>query len=191
MIRRELTTTIGVVAVVAGLVAAGLTGCASGPDEEDSAPEEVVGQPPDEESEDFEFAPPPSHPGEHGDVDGPAGDESGDVETSPDPDVVTEAEIEELQRFGPSVVMQHVDAQPAYDGDDEFVGFELVEASETAREYLEPKLQVGDVITHVNLVRLEQPDDYMEAWDSLEGADEVRIDVVRDGDDREVVWEVE
>lgn len=173
-----------VLAFAVGLVA-GAVGCATGSGDH-SPPQEVVGEPPAEDDVDSEFALPPSHPGEHGQV----GGDSPAVEPSAEPGVVTETELQRLQQFGPSVVMQHVETAPAHE-DDEFVGFEIVGVSETARGYIESKLQPGDVVTHVNLVRLERPDDYMEAWDTLEDAEQIRFDVVRDGEDAEVILEVE
>lgn len=165
-------------------------GCASGPDTEDEASDDVVGAPPDEESEDHEFALPPQHPGEYGELRGEESAAESTASTTSDPDVIARHQIERLQEFGPPGVLQHVETEPVRDNG-EFVGFELVDVSETAREHVEPKLEIGDVITHVNLVRLEQPDDYMEAWETLEHADQIRIDVVRDGEAREVIWNIE
>lgn len=190
MNRRDIAVRIAFAVAWVGLVGAPMVGCASGPDQQQPADDQIVGQPPEEESEDYEFAPPPEHPGQHGDIQGDA-EPVEDVETASEPGVVTEAEIEQLKRYGPAVVMQHVDARPAYGEDDEFIGFRIEEASETARQYLEPDIEVGDVVTHVNLVELEQPDDYMEAWESLEGADEVRFDVIRDGQQEDVVLDVQ
>ena len=189
MLNRRSIRHSAVCAIAALLVAVGLTACASGP-EESSGPDEVVGQPPDEDSEDHEFAPPPQHPGTHGSFDGDRTSEtsspSGDIE----PGVVTESQLDELQDYGPSIVMRHIETEPVHDGD-EFVGFRVVDATETARVHMESKLEIGDIITHVNLVRLERPDDYMEAWQTLEGADEIRFDVIRGDDAREVILDVE
>ena len=189
MLSRRSSSRSVVYAIAAVLFALGLPACASGP-EESSAPDEVVGQPPDEDSEDHEFASPPQHPGDHGSVDGERSSEATSPPADTDPGVVTESQLDELQNHGPSVVMQHIETEPIHD-DDEFVGFEVVGATDTARAHMEPKLEIGDIITHVNLVRLERPDDYMEAWQTLDGADEIRFDVIRGDDAREVVIDVE
>lgn len=188
MTRREMTTGPWLAVMTVAIVVLLGVGCATGSDADRQGPDEVVGQPPEEESEDYEFAPPPEHPGEHGSV--ASADDGAQPEHDAEPGVVTESDIDRLQNFGPSVVMQHVDAEPVHD-DDDFVGFEIVDVSATAEHYIEEQLEVGDVITHVNLVRLERPDDYMEAWETLEGADEIRVDIVRDGEPEEITWEIE
>lgn len=187
--RRCRWGTVAVLALAVSLWA--WAGCASTPDSDEvqEADDDVVGAPPEAESDDYEFALPPQHPGAHGDVRRGASGEV-DAPIADDPDVIDRRAIEELRRFGPSAVMRHVRTEPAYD-DGGFVGFELVDASSTALRYVEPKLELGDVITHVNLVRLEKPDDYMEAWETLEHADEIRIDVIRDGDQQELIWRIE
>lgn len=174
-------------AAVATVAAVGMVaGCSSSP-ESDPSMDEVVGTPPDEDSEDHEFALPPRHPGAHGDVDTqkPVEAESGYPQT----EAVQPQQIDRLQRLGPSVVFEHIRTEPKHD--DAFVGFEIVEISEVARPYVEAHLQKGDVITHLNLVRLEKPDDYMEAWDTLGETDQIRVDFERDGEAKEAIWEVE
>ena len=158
-------------------------GCSSGPEEQDPSTEEVVGSPPDEDSPDYEFALPETS------VD--ASSQSGDdaVVGYPDTEAVQLEQIDRLKAYGPSVVMEHVQLEPVHD--DGFVGFEIRDISPTARPYLEAELGEGDVITHVNLVRLEQPDDYMEAWDALSETEEIRVDFERDGESRAATWEVE
>ena len=176
-----------VVIITAGAMLVWTAGCASAP--EDDGPDEVVGQPPAEDSEDYDPAPPPSHPGEHGQVGEEPGAGEPAVEPSGEPGVVTEQQVQRLKSFGPAVVMQHVEAEPVHE-EDEFVGFKLVDVSQTAEAHMKPDLEVGDVVTHVNLVRLEQPEDYMEAWETLEDADEIRVDLLRDGEPKEVILQI-
>ncbi len=167
-----------------------LTACSSGPDlredDRDSGPDEVLGAPPEEGSEDYEFAPPPRNPATPPKAEGepPAGEWDSSAE------VIDRYYLEQLEQFGPAVVLQHVDTAPVHD-EDGFVGFEIVELSATASHYVEPRLQVGDVVTHVNLVRLEKPDDYREAWDTLADAEELRVDIERNGESEEILWAVE
>lgn len=176
--------------VGSALLISSLMGCSSSAevrdDERDSGPDEIVGAPPEEGSEDYEFAPPPSHPGmpETSQAEEPM------AEFDAESDVIDAHYIRQLKSYGPAMVLQHVHTEPVHE-DDEFVGFEIVELSAKARHYVEPRLQVGDVITHVNLVRLEKPDDYMEAWETLDETGEVRIDMIRNGESADVIWSVE
>ncbi len=178
----------GVVAawVVALCMVAGA--CATSPEkrEIDRGPDQVVGDPPTEESEDYEFAPPPRHPGHHGDVsmDSPA------PATPAGRDAVARQDLNRLLQYGPSVIFQHVDTDPYREGE-RFVGFRIIDLSDRAQEILSPRLRVGDVVTHVNLVKVERPEDYTEVWESLEDAEEIRVDFLRDGEAEQVIWRVQ
>lgn len=167
-------------------------GCASSPDmrrNDERGPEQVMGAPPSVESEDYEFAPPPVHPGEHGrvgqSVEPGKADRAGRSEG-----VVSRADLKELLRLGPSTVFTHVDVEP-YRADGEFVGFRIIDASDAALAVISPRLRVGDIVTHVNQKRLERPDDYVQIWEKLGEAQEVRIDFMRGGERQQAIWEIE
>ena len=164
-----------------------ITACSTGPDlresERDSGPDEILGSPPEPGSEDYEFALPPGHPAQEEQAAPP-------VEWDSQAESFDRFYLERLQQYGPSMILQHVHTEAVVD-EGQFVGFELVSMSPTAKHYVEPRLQEGDVVTHVNLVRLEKPDDYMEAWETLDGAEEVRIDVLRNGEPTDVVWSIQ
>lgn len=182
-----MTGRMRVVAVAAvGFMLAGSIACATGPDrrEADRGPDHVVGAPPSEGSEDFEFAPPPRHPGPYGEVEARPAPRAGSAE------VFTRGEMQRLRQLGPSMVFQHVDTEPYREGE-RFVGFRIIDFSDEAQSRLSPRLRVGDVITHVNLIKVETPEDYNAVWQSLEGADEIRVDLVRDGEAHQVTWRVQ
>ncbi len=159
--------------------------CSSGPEEEDPAMNEVLGSPPSEDSPDYEFALPEMY-GEGHSERSPAGQPAAGY---PHTEAVQKEQIDRLKGYGPSIVLTHVQVEPKHD--DGFVGFEIVEISETARPYLEHKLEEGDVVTHINLVRLEMPDDYLEAWEVLSKTEEIRIDFRRDEESKTATWKVE
>lgn len=160
-------------------------GCSSGPEEEDESMDEIMGSPPDEDSPDYEFALPDLYDGDADE----AASEGPTTPGYPETEAVHKEQIDELKRYGPSIVFEHVRTEPMHD--DGFVGFAIVEISATARPYLEAKIEEGDVITHINLVRLETPDDYLEAWEALSETEEIRIDFERDGKSKEATWNVE
>ncbi len=182
-IYRSIQTTMACLVAVLALTLA--AGCATGSNsgaEKDSGPDEIVGQPPSADSEDYQFAMPETGPRDEKLVQ-PTGDAEGEG-------AITGEHLRYLRQRGPSVVLEHVETRPHHQ-DGRFVGFEIVAISEAAGVYAEPDLQIGDVITHVNLVRMQKPDDYMEAWETLEEASEIRIDFKRDGEDGHVLWPVE
>lgn len=176
---------------LSALLVAGLVACSTGSDSRrttERGPDVVMGSPPPESSEDYEFAPPPRHPGAHGDV---SRNQQPRAQERQRPEgVIFRDDIRRLRNFGPSLVLEHVDTDPRHE-DGRFVGFRIVDVSERAHHYISPQLRVGDVITHINLVRLQRPDDYLEAWNTLEDVDEIRIDFLRDGEAGHALWSVE
>lgn len=103
--------------------------------------------------------------------------------------VVTESALDELLKMGPAYVFQVVMLEPDRK-DGEFRGFRILEASEEAKSVMSPQIEVGDVVTHVNDVRLERPDDYMKAWKKLDDVDVIEVDLLRDGDEKQATWTV-
>ena len=86
--------------------------------------------------------------------------------------------LEAILAQGPGWGLSQVQVKPARDGG-AFIGFEITSFSPQAAATISPPLQVGDVITHLNGVRLEQPDDYMEAFNLSRTVTEVRVDYIR------------
>ena len=176
--------------ILVGTLALLVVGCATAPDGRrniERGPDRVLGEPPEEGSEDFEVAPPPRHPGPHGEV-SVSNSERFDGEVR-EPGVFRRSEIGRLLEFGPAVVLEHVDTEPSYE-EGRFLGFMIVDFSDQAQSYVSPELRVGDVITHLNLVRVERPDHYLEVWNQLGEAEEIRIDFLRDGEALHQSWRV-
>ena len=173
-----------VICALVGLVA----GCATAPDGRqgfERGPDRVMGTPPTEGGEDYEFAPPPRHPGPHGEV----GVGSRQEVLEQEPGVFRRSQIARLLEFGPAVILEHVDTEPSYE-EGRFVGFMIVDFSDQAHSYVSPELRVGDVITHLNLVQVERPDDYLEVWNQLGEATEIRVDFLRDGERMHQIWQI-
>ncbi|TXD34562.1 hypothetical protein FRC96_13160 [Lujinxingia vulgaris] len=163
-------------------------GCASAPDQRRAAergPEQNVGAPPS--GDEAAVAPLP---------DNPASSPARRVElrepmVGPDGvSLISRGEVDALLERGPAVVFQHVDTEPFHE-DGAFVGFLIVDISTHAHSFVAPQLRVGDVVTHVNLVKLERPDHYLNAWSTLAEADEIRVDFRRDGQPAHAIWRVE
>lgn len=163
-------------------------GCASAPDQRRAAergPESNVGAPPS--GDEAVVAPLPNNP---------ASRQARQVmprEPMVGPDgaaLITRGEVNALLERGPAVVFQHVDTEPQHDNG-EFVGFLIVDISAPAHSFVAPQLRVGDVVTHVNLVKLERPDHYLNAWSTLAEAEEIRVDFRREGQASHAIWRVE
>jgi hypothetical protein len=105
--------------------------------------------------------------------------------------VVKRADVVAGLKRGPGWALGQVNVKPSRDGAGDFVGFEVDGFSPEAGPVVSPPLMRGDVITHLMGVRLKSPDDYMSAWQLVNGADALRIDYVRDGATLFSVWRVE
>jgi hypothetical protein len=63
-----------------------------------------------------------------------------------------------------------------------FVGWRLVSLPESQPSWLD--IRTGDVVTAINGLPLERPEDAQRVWEMLQVASEVRIDSVRNGERR-------
>ena len=151
--------------------------------------EPEVGQPPADDESDRQPAPPPEGP----EVDMSDG---GEAETEPagpaptDAPVVTAEQVESFMSRGPSYALTVSRVEP-HRVDGSFAGFEIVALHPSAKRFVDPELAIGDVITHINGVRVKKPDDYLAAWKLLDDVDAISIEFLRDGTEKEAVWRVE
>jgi len=98
--------------------------------------------------------------------------------------------VGEFMKRGPAFALTQVVVEPVH-GASGFVGFKVVSASREAQEFLRPHVKTGDVITHLNGVRVERPDDYLRAWNALKDTSVIRIDFVRDNEPSVATWAVQ
>lgn len=105
-------------------------------------------------------------------------------------EVITRQQLETFIAKGPSFALTMVRVEPARD-DGKFEGFEIVEMKAGADQALAPQMGKGDVITHINGVRIEKPDDYLNAWKLLDEVSQIRIDFLRDGQAKHAIWRVQ
>ena len=111
-----------------------------------------------------------------------------------EPQTVQEASFSraELKRFvdkGPAYVLTLVEVSPERN-DGVFEGFRIVNRSEKVESVIGERVRVGDVITHVNGVRLQMPDDLVNAWGAVRDASSIRVDFIRDGEPSHVSWSI-
>lgn len=70
-----------------------------------------------------------------------------------------------------------------------FLGWRIVALPSTTPSWLD--VHVGDVVTAVNGMGVERPEDAQQIWEILQVASEIRIDLTRDGERRSVRVPVE
>jgi hypothetical protein len=93
-----------------------------------------------------------------------------------------------LVQNGPPWVLRRILSEEVMSRDGKFTGWRLVGLPE---EWRGLDLRPGDVVTRVNGLALETPDQAWEAWKSIAKVPEIRITLTRDGASREVVLPIE
>lgn len=182
--------------ITVGLAFSGCASSSSADKASDSESETVSGQPPSPE-EDTPKALPEGPEVQMGKAraEGPsdAGEEPDGTETAESPQsaaVVSRAQIDRFIDKGPPYALTLVKVEPAR-ADGKFRGFKLIAMERSAAQVVGPQLVPGDIVTHINGVRLEKPDDYLNAWKLLGEVSKIRIDFVRDGESKHAIWRVQ
>lgn len=103
---------------------------------------------------------------------------------------LTRADLAQLVQRGPSFLLAMVQVEPAREAE-QFVGFRVAQIHPQAQGRLAGHLAAGDVITHLNGVRIRQPDDYLRAWKLLPEATALRIDFLRANQPHHATWHVQ
>ncbi len=173
-------------------------GCASGSQSSSAEDEDVSASPPSADEDTRGELPegPEVDMGRSGegagDAESEAGDEADDAEADANDaqQVITRSQLDTFIEKGPSFALTQVEVAPSRD-DGTFQGFQLVSMRPSAQESVGNQLQLGDIITHINGVRLEKPDDYLDAWKLLDEVSSIRIDFIRDGEAEHALWRVE
>lgn len=174
-------------------------GCAtSSAQRDDPAEHQLAGRPPDP-AEDRSYPLPrgpailtPQAAAEDEVVEVESADVDEDAEDAEDATVasLTRADLAQLVQRGPSFLLAMVQVEPARDAE-QFVGFRVAQIHPHAQGRLAGHLAAGDVITHLNGVRIKQPDDYLRAWKLLGQATSLRIDFLRANQPHHATWHVQ
>lgn len=102
---------------------------------------------------------------------------------------LSRADLDEFVALGPPFALSVVTVEPSKRNGKMF-GYKIVDLTKDAETQLKPHLVRGDVITHINGLKLLTPDDYFAAWKTLASTSTVRIDFVRDTKPTHVIWNV-
>lgn len=171
-----------------------VTGCASSSaTERNSADERVSGQPPAPGQDTMH--PLPKGPDVLTDSHAPRNQKPQNQRTdqtsaNADAESVTRQDLNRLINKGPSFPLSVVEVEPARNGS-KFIGHRVVSIAPVARPTLAGHLQKGDIITHLNGIRIDKPDAYLDAWKLLADISTIRIDFMRDSDAKHALWRVQ
>jgi hypothetical protein len=93
-----------------------------------------------------------------------------------------------LTSQGPPWVLRRVISEEVMRADGKFVGWRMVGVPD---EWRDIDLKPGDIVSRVNGLPLETPDQAWEAWKSVAGAPELKITLMRDGASRQLVLPID
>ncbi len=182
---------------ILALVVSGCASSSGASDKSEGAAETVSGEPPSPE----EDTPKQLPEGPEVDV-GSAAEDARQQQAAGEPEqaegadpadsgaTVSRAQVDSFIDKGPPFALTMVRVKPSRDAG-KFQGFEIVDLKPQAAEVVNPQLVAGDVITHINGVRLEKPDDYLNAWKLLGEVTKIRVDFIRDGESQHATWRIQ
>ena len=101
--------------------------------------------------------------------------------------VIYRAELEYVLQKGPGWFLLQVPITEQMENK-KFVGWRV---QELPVEWKDVDLQPGDVVTTVNAMPLETPNDFFSAWSTLSVASELKVAYLRDGEARELSFRIE
>lgn len=100
-------------------------------------------------------------------------------------------EVENAKRAGLGHFFELVDLEPKGELDNQgrmeaFQGFQII-TLRPAREWLTFDFAPGDILTHINGVSVEHYSTWFEQFELLPKADQLRVDLIRDGNAKTIV----
>ncbi len=103
-------------------------------------------------------------------------------------------EVENVKRAGLGHFFELVDLEPKGDIDGQgrlsgFQGFQIV-TLRPATEWLSFDFAPGDILTHINGVSVEHYSTWFEQFEALSTADQIRVDIIRDGTPKAVIVKI-
>jgi hypothetical protein len=103
------------------------------------------------------------------------------------PGHLARADVDSVLARGPAWVFQRVKIEEVL-RENKFIGWRVTELPESWKHI---DLKTGDVVTRVNGMTLERPEEVYTAWSSLNVASELKVSYERDGAAREVVFTID
>ncbi len=99
------------------------------------------------------------------------------------------SEVDAVLNAGPQEFIKHVRVSPALLAG-KFIGFRLVEFFPGDPRFARVDLHPGDVVTRVNGLPIERPEQVMKVWETLKVADELKVEYIRGGMVKVLRWKI-
>lgn len=97
----------------------------------------------------------------------------------------------EFLELGPHALLGAVTLEPARTQSGSAQGFRIAELHEGSAFLTEAGLQRGDIVSEVNGRSILLPDAFIEVWEGMADAPELRVDVLRDGEELVLEWPID
>ncbi|HEX7667411.1 MAG TPA: hypothetical protein VF407_22925 [Polyangiaceae bacterium] len=112
------------------------------------------------------------------------------VSEAPPSNVIHRSDVHRVVAKGPGAFLSRVelDSKPVKTADGKFVGFRIAALKGDGWKGVD--LKPGDVVKSVNGFPIERPEQALEAFQSLDVASELRVNVQRDGADHELRYAI-
>ncbi len=89
----------------------------------------------------------------------------------------------------PAIFLRNVESEPRIDGG-RFRGWRIVSFYAGDPRFRDIDLLSGDVVTKVNGLPIEQPDQFIKVWEQVRDAAELRVDMLRNGRPHIARWTI-
>jgi type II secretory pathway component PulC len=103
--------------------------------------------------------------------------------------VIKRAELERVLSESAGAFLSHVDPQPTFRGA-RFAGWRLNAFFPGDPRFAGVDLRAGDVVTRINGLPIEQPEQFMQVWEGARFRRDLTVDIVRDGAPRTLRWAI-
>lgn len=102
---------------------------------------------------------------------------------------IVRSDLEPILEGGLGRFLQGVETEP-HVADGEFVGFRLTRLYPDDERFAALDIGPGDTVVRVNGQPIERPEQALQVWNSLRVASELMIEYLRDGETRELRFEI-
>lgn len=105
------------------------------------------------------------------------------------PGTIARLELERVLSESPGAFLAKVDPQPTFDGA-RFRGWRLNSFFPGDDRFRGVDLRAGDVVTRVNGLPVEQPEQFIQVWEGARFRHDLTVDLVRDGKPHHLAWTI-
>jgi type II secretory pathway component PulC len=104
--------------------------------------------------------------------------------------IIPKAEFDKVIQEGPQKFISKLLLKP-YFQNNRFIGFQLAKVFWKTDEMTEHIIRPGDVIVKVNGLKIEKPEEFMNAWEAVTGSTVLEFTILRDGQLKKITYDIQ